>query len=332
MNWTHKKKINNNLIDEKLKKCMETGQFTNYGCHVKKLESFIKEKFKINNEKSVICVSNATLGLWVLCNGIEFKDEIKINWCTQSFTFPSSAQGLLRDAKIIDIDEEGGLDLGMVPHDCNGIIVTNVFGNVVDIDKYVKWADENKKYLIFDNAATAHTFYKGQNSCNYGVGSIISFHHTKPFGFGEGGAVIVDNRYEESIRRLINFGICHEKFLKWNNIGGNYKMSEISAIYILQYLEDFLDKIIEHHKNMYKKYKDTYKMYPNFGDIDNTVLSCFCLIDDKYTEDYVNKMIKSGIMCRKYYNPLLETKNATKIYNKILCYPLNLDINHISLF
>lgn len=331
MSWIHKKTINNSKINERLNKCIETGQFTNNGYNVKDLEDFIKTKFKINDGKSVICVANATVGLWALCNSIEFNDNADINWCSQSFTFPSSVQGLLKNTKIIDIDEEGGLDLNAVPDDCNGIIVTNVFGNVVDISKYEKWANENNKYLIFDNAATAYTFYKGQNSCNYGVGCIISFHHTKPFGFGEGGAIIVDNKYEEAVRRLINFGISNEKQLKWNHFGGNYKMSEISAIYILQYLEDNMDKIIEHHKNMYHMYKDVYKMYPNFGDIDNTVLSCFCLLDDKYTEDYINNMIKRGIMCRKYYNPLIETKNSIHIYNKILCYPLNLKINNIEL-
>jgi dTDP-4-amino-4,6-dideoxygalactose transaminase len=331
MSWIHKKTINHSKINERLQKCVETGQFTNNGYNVKDLEFFIRKNFKINHEKAVICVANATVGLWGLCNSIEFNDNIKINWCSQSFTFPSSVQGLLKNTKIVDIDENGGLDLNLVPNECNGIIVTNIFGNVVDISKYEKWAKEKNKYLIFDNAATAYTFYKGQNSCNYGVGCIISFHHTKPFGFGEGGAIIVDNKYEEAVRRLINFGISNEKQLKWNSFGGNYKMSEISAIYIIQYLEDNMNKIINHHKQMYYKYKDAYKMYPNFGDTDNTILSSFCLLDDKYTPEYINIMINRGIICRKYYNPLIDTPYAVKIYNQILCYPLNLDIYNIEL-
>jgi dTDP-4-amino-4,6-dideoxygalactose transaminase len=331
MSWIHNKTINHIKINERLNKCLETGQFTNNGYNVKDLEFFIRKNFKINDEKSVICVTNATVGLWALTSAIDFNDNINIKWCSQSFTFPSSVQGLLKNTIIVDIDNEGGLNLDMVPDECNGIIVTNVFGNVVDISKYEKWAKDNNKYLIFDNAATAYTFYKGQNSCNYGVGSIISFHHTKPFGFGEGGAIIIDHKYEEAVRRIINFGISNEKQLKWNSFGGNYKMSEISAIYIIQYLEDNMDNIIQHHRNMYEKYKNHYTMYPNFGDIDNTVLSCFCLLDDKFTNEYVNKIIELGIMCRKYYNPLIDTKNAMNIYNKILCYPLNLDINNITL-
>jgi hypothetical protein len=80
---------------------------------------------------------------------------------------------------------------------------------------------------------------------------------------------------------------------------------------------------------MYNKYKDKYIMYPNFGDKDKTVLSCFCLFDDIFTESFINDLIRRNIMCRKYYNPLKDTECAKRMYDKILCYPLNLDIDEI---
>lgn len=330
--WISKKYIDYKRIQELLKECEKTNQFTNGGVNVNKLENFIRNKFEIDYNKAIVCMCNATVAIWALCKSFEMKQNKKLKWVTQSFTFPSSTQGILQDTIILDIDKEGGLDLNEVEKikdKIDGIIVTNIFGNVVDIDKYTKWAKINNKYLVFDNAATGYTFYKNKNSCNYGNGSIISFHHTKPFGFGEGGCVIVDKEYEEDIRRLINFGIHNEKGLKWDRLGGNYKISEISAVYILQYLENNFDKIIKHHIKMYKKYKDKFDMYPNFGDKDKTVLSCFCLFNKKYTKKFINNLIDKGIMCRKYYNPLIETKNAYIFYNKILCYPLNLDITNI---
>jgi hypothetical protein len=36
-------------------------------------------------------------------------------------------------------------------------------------------------------------------------------------------------------------------------------------------------------------------------------------------------------MCRKYYNPLENTKNAIEFYNKILCYPLNMGVKKINI-
>ena len=166
---------------------------------------------------------------------------------------------MLKDAIIVDIDEDGGIDLEQIPKNVNGIIVTNCFGNVVDIDKYVNWCKERNIFLVFDNAGTAYTFYKGKNSCNYGNGSIISFHHTKPFGFGEGGAIIVDKKYEYTIRKLMNFGIDNNKpqeyELYWNRLGNNYKISEISALYIFQYLRENFDNIIEHHRKLYDYFR-----------------------------------------------------------------------------
>lgn len=329
-NWVHKKPINMARVNELLQECIATNIYTNGGKNVRLLEQFIRSRLKIDDSKDIICVANATMALYALCDGISFHHSKNIQWTTQSFTFPSSAQGMLNKTHIVDIDNNGGLDLSSIPSDTEGIIVTNIFGNVVDIDHYVKWAEQHHKYLIFDNAATAYTFYKGRNACNYGHGSIISFHHTKPLGFGEGGAIIVDMEYSESIRRLINFGIHNEKLLPWDRLGANYKMSEIAAIYILQYLEDHFDTIVSHHTAIYQTCKMQYQLYPNFADDGHPIIvSCICLMSDTYTDEYVNSLIQSGIMCRKYYHPLIDTPIATDIYRRILCYPCNLDIKDI---
>lgn len=330
MSWVNLKTINVAKVNKMLKDCTKLNKFTNGGPNVDKLENFIRHKFEIADSKAIVCVANGTMALWCLCCAIEMTIHTSVTWCTQSFTFPSSAQGLLKNTTIVDIDRNGGLDLNCVPNKCNGIIVTNVFGNVVDIDTYEKWAHDNNKILIFDNAATPYTFYKGLNSCNYGSGSIISFHHTKPFGFGEGGAIILNKVFEENARNLINFGL-NNKRCNLNPLGANYKMSDIAAVYIIQYIDDNFDRIVKHHINMYNKYKYKYKMYPNFGDSDRSVLSCFCLFDSKYTKSFIDCLIKQGIMCRKYYVPLANTPIATEFYDKILCHPLNLEIESLDI-
>ena len=250
MNWIPNKLINNNRVNSLLTSSIETGQFTNYGPNVQLLEKIIREKLQIDNSKAVIVVSNGSVALHSLASGIEYYHNKKINWATQSFTFPPSAQGTLKDVKIVDIDKDGGLNLEELDNSIHGIIVTNIFGNVVDIKKYEEWASDNNKFLIFDNAATPYTFYNGKSCCNYGNGCTISFHHTKPLGFGEGGAIIVDKKYENNIRCLNNFGIkLTDKY--WVNEGNNYKMSDISAVYIIQYLDNF-NKIIEKHRVLYE--------------------------------------------------------------------------------
>ena len=333
MNWLAKKNINNEIVQELLKKPLETNQFTNNGPNVKKLEKYIKEKFQIQDSKCVIMVTNGSVALHALSSGIEYMINKKINWATQSFTFPPSAQSNLRDVTILDIDKDGGINLDLVKNNIDGLIVTNIFGNIVDIEKYENYCEKNNKFLIFDNAATSYTFYKGKNCLNYGTGCTISFHHTKPFGFGEGGAIIVDKKYENNIRCLNNFGIgLTNKY--WVSQGNNNKMSEISAIYILQYLMTNLDNIITKHnilynyfKNQIKKYNIShFKLFSSFHD-NIIVPSCFCIIFDNYDESIRNKLLKNNIECRKYYNPLDNTKNSNELYNNILCISCNIDIN-----
>jgi len=334
VNWVPNKLINNNRVNSLLTSSIETGQFTNYGPNVQLLETIIREKLQIDNSKAVIVVSNGSVALHSLASGIEYYHNKKMNWATQSFTFPPSAQGTLKDVKIVDIDNDGGLNLEELDNSINGIIVTNIFGNVVDIKKYEEWANDNNKFLIFDNAATPYTFYNGKSCCNYGNGCTISFHHTKPLGFGEGGAIIVDKKYENNIRCLNNFGFYLKENL-WVRYGNNYKMSDISAVYIIQYLDNF-DKIIEKHRVLYEYFKKQIiqkklplKLFPSYHDDGKITPSCFCLLFDESEKSYKieKKILFSNIFCRKYYNPLKDTKNAVDIFNKILCLPCNVDMN-----
>ena len=228
------------------------------------------------------------------------------------------------------------MDLDEITNNIHGLIVTNIFGNIVDIDKYIDYCNRNNKYLIFDNAATHYTFYKGKNCLNYGNGSIISFHHTKPFGFGEGGAIIVDSKFEIHIRKLINFGINLYKTKYYSQEANNCKMSDISAAYIIQYLENKFEIIINKHQELYNYLENKLKennlnieLYPSFHDKNKICISCFCLLFENYeTSIKIEKfLLENNIFCRKYYNPLKETKNTVYIYNKILCLPCNIDMN-----
>ena len=338
INWINNKDINKNLVDVLLNTCIKTNQFTNYGTNTRKLESLIKDKFKIDDNKVVIVVSNGTSALHSLTAGIQYYNNTKINWATQAFTFPSSAQGYLGNNKILDIDTEGGLCLSEVDKnpDINGIIVTNIFGNIVNIDKYLTYCKNNNIYLIFDNAASSYTFYKNKNCINYGIGCAISLHHTKPFGFGEGGAIIVDKEYEDTIRKINNFGINLEKEQYSHIIGNNYKMSEISAIYIYQYLLCNFLNIIKHNNMLYnyfiKRYNELkinhFKLYKSFHD-DIIVPSCICIIFNNKNNSYkyLDILIKNNISARKYYYPLKKLYNSVDIFNNVLCIPCNIDVS-----
>jgi dTDP-4-amino-4,6-dideoxygalactose transaminase len=328
--WVPKKTIDTDLVNSLLEKSIQTNSFTNYGPNVKLLEQRLNEYLKIDSTKAVICVANGTVAIWALVAAIELECNKKLQFATQSFTFPSSAQGYLDNTLIVDIDSEGGINLSEVPDTCDGIIVTNVFGRVVNIDKYEKWAKVNNKYLIFDNAATSYTFFEGKNSCNYGIGTTVSLHHTKPLGFGEGGVIIVDKKYEEYVRRIINFGIDNlSPTRKWHRFGSNYKMSDIQAVYNLQYLKNF-NEIIEKHQTLYKYYIDQtinipIKNYPTFSKANETFISCICFFTDK-SDTIIKYLLENNIFARKYYYPLEEAQISSLFFKNIVCISFHVDL------
>lgn len=328
VNWIPSKPINHGRVEELLKECEKSNQYTNYGPVVRKLESFIREKFEIDDDRAVVVVSNATIGLGVVASAIDILTSKDIKWATQSYTFPSSAQVKNGRVRIVDIDEEGGIDLeDPILNEVDGLFVSNIFGNVCNIDKYELYCEKKNKALVLDNAATPYTMFSGKNANNFGMASVVSFHHTKMGGFGEGGAIFTTRRMEPIVRRLINFGIDNSSFNpKWEPTGCNGKASDISASYILSYLEDNFDSMCKHNRYLYvlfsselSKFGDSVRLFPNFGG--TPVCSCICVIFRKNTDRLVEMMKNSGFYTRKYYTPLDNSTRANRMYDRILCLP-----------
>lgn len=331
--WVPDKHINQESVMKYLQQSIDSRNFTNYGPNVRLLESTLHSLLKIDEDKVVIACANGTVALWAVVAMFEVYHNKDLQFVTQAFTFPASAQGYLQTVKIADIDDGGGLDISSLdPAACDGIIVTNVFGNTVDISKYEEWCKKHSKLLIFDNAATSYTFYNGKNVSNYGDASIVSLHHTKPIGFGEGGCIVIPKQYESTLRPLLNFGIDNAATNpKWHPKGGNYKMSDIQAAYILQYLEQFND-IVKKTQELYTYFleesKDIkeFKLYPTSVSPEQIpFLSCLAVLCDKSTE-LIDAFLKADIYCRKYYKPLEDLPKSVELYNRIVCISFTKDM------
>ena len=112
-------------------------------------------------------------------------------------------------------------------------------------------------------------------------------------------------------------------------------MSEISAVYILQYLKNNFERIIQHHNMLYNYFKEQfiknnvsdYVLFPNY--FEHGVISCICILYKNIEKSYkvLIKLQNKNIKTRKYYFPLNNDKIANEFYNKIICIPCNLDIS-----
>lgn len=328
--WIAHKSCRENDVSRALAETKAQNQWTNGGPALHALETYLRDALAIERSKCVVCVSNGTVALWAAVAALELSEGRRLRVATQSFTFPASAQGYLYDAQIYDVDAEGGLDLALVdPDQVDIIIVTNVFGNVVRIERYEEWCKVHKKWLLFDNAATPRTFYKGTNALNYGHASTLSFHHTKPLGFGEGGCVVIDNEFEAPLRRVLNFGIDnHALKPQWHAFGANYKMSDLAAAYIQVYIEEQLGEICQHQKQIHACIVDqvpNLSLFPNAAEDNETLYSCLAMLHPR-AQEIKTALENYGVYVRSYYHPLLDTPQAKKFYEMIVCIPIHLDV------
>ena len=338
VNWVQNKTFDCTVFASYLEDTRRTNAFTNSGPTMKRLESEIKRRLGIGEDKAVVATSSGTAALWAAKGALDLSASRRLRFATQAFTFPSSAEGYMSDSAIVDIDEGGGLSLASLESmkdDVDGIVVTNVFGCVVDIDKYTGWARDNNKVLLFDNAATPLTFYRGKNSLNYGDVAICSLHHTKTIGFGEGGFVVCNLSLEPFVRRAINFGIDNNAATpEWSRFGGNYKMSDIAAAAILQFWESDFDGAIARTREVreeFEEFEESFRglrIFPSHHDEGTTPVHTCMPILVKDSSEILRTMNEAGIKARKYYSPLGKGHpNTDAVYAEIVCVPCHADVS-----
>ena len=214
--------------------------------------------------------------------------------------------------------------------DFDGIIVTNCFGASTNILLYEQFCNENNKILLFDNAASSFTYYQNKSLLNYGVGSMVSLHHTKPIGFGEGGFIVFKKHLLESMEKIICFGYTQSDRFSYNIHANNYKMSEIACIYIDDYLSN-LQHIREHHIKMMKYFDDSIiknglsskvSLLKNFSTYEDSLMSTVPIIFT--SKQNVDIFAKNNIEAKKYYYPLDRSSvKANDLFDRIICLPLN---------
>ncbi len=366
--WCAKKPIDFKSVQDILQPSIVSNQFTNNGPIVKELESFIKQSFQLKNE--VHMASSGTAALHALVSGINIMHGNELRYATQAFTFPSSVLGPLKNSIILDQDPEylGPCmkQLTIRKDAFDGVIITNVFGTIVDVHAYRKWCDDHSKTLIFDNAATPVAFVidnnvpassgsrpEYTNVCDIADASIISFHETKFFGRGEGGAIICTKKLWPFVNRAVNFGFDFGTTIRRYHIeASNHRMSDFAAAFLLQYLKVLCEpksmltffEISNHvrtlieaptitdnvskssHNDTKSDHNDSKSLSFLFQNPCKTVYSGLCLRAPIVlsNETIAQMSIDTNIELKKYYVPLIDDAPiAWSLYNHVICIPFH---------
>jgi dTDP-4-amino-4,6-dideoxygalactose transaminase len=144
------------------------------------------------------------------------------------------------------------------------ILATHVFGNPCNVEAIKKIALDHNLKVIYDAAHCFGVRFNNTSLFNYGDVSTCSFHATKIFHTGEGGAMFCkDAELYQKLFHSHNFG--HKGPLNFQGVGINAKMNELQAgmgLAVLPYVEENIRKrkeVIEEY-DLYLNFSKTEKM------------------------------------------------------------------------
>lgn len=234
--YVENKRIDWHRVHEILDLSRRANQWTNFGPVSQALERVIAHILALPPERAVVVCASASVGLTVLAGLNAAKRGRRLRWLVSAYTFAVQRTGVFSDATVVDCDDTGLIDLASAAaapdSQWDGMIVTNLFGALKDSQRFAKFCAERGKALIIDSAAAL----LGPDRTRPGLpAEAISFHHTKPWGVGEGGCVIVDREDVPLVRSMLNLGIGGPDILK--PFAGNGKISDMASALILDRLE-----------------------------------------------------------------------------------------------
>ena len=302
--------------------------WANNGPIVRLLEERLTQVAQLNDDQAVIACSSGTAALNLLAGLHAIKLGRPLRWAVSAFGFFSTFIGPFTNATMIDCDDQGMLDLDALaekPSDqYDGVCVTNLFGLPHDIGPTLQFCREHNKPLIIDNAFGLMDTHRKQYA---NAPEIVSLHHTKPWGFGEGGCAIVHRKDEDLARSLINFGVGYESLAA--PYGFNGKMSDVSAAYILDRIEQANEwaprsaQQVTRVEQLVAKADLPLKPLTPCDTPPAGLAQAVFVAQDPIGDEQLNN---PHVVLRKYYRPMTKPwpKSATDLYNHILnvpCHP-----------
>ena len=315
---------------------------TNRGELVRELEQRLKKHLGLIETK-LLCVNNGTIPLQIALKLLGNGGEI----ITTPFSYVATTAAIVwENCKPIFVDihpkyltiDETKIEAA-ITEKTTCILATHVFGNPCNVEEIERIAKKHNLKVIYDAAHCFGVKYKGKSIFEYGDVSTCSFHATKLFHTGEGGAIFTnDNNLFDKIFYSHNFG--HDGPVEFQGLGINAKISELQAAMGLA--------VLPFMKSVSSKRRDTFDYYNtnlDFNLFKKLILredtswnfSYYPIIFDSEEEllKVEENLVQSEIIPRRYFNPSLNTINyvssvkmpvSENIANTVLCLPFHHDL------
>lgn len=249
-----------------IKQAVENKKICGDGEFTKKCNAWMEDKF--NAQKVLLTTSGTTaLEMAMLLSGFGPGDEVIL----PSYTFSSTATSVvLTGATLVFVDirpdtmniDETKIEAAITDR-TKGIIAVHYAGVACEMDAIVEIAKKHNLKVIEDAAQGVNAFYKGKALGTIGDFGCYSFHETKNYSMGEGGALVINNKeYDERAEILREKGTNRAKFFRgqvdkytWVDYGSSYLPSDLNAAYLFAQLK-CADEINNDRLNTWNYYHD----------------------------------------------------------------------------
>lgn len=300
------------------KKICGDGPFT------KKCDAWIESRF--GTKKAMLTTSGSSaLDMAAFLCGLVPGDEVIL----PSFTFSSTANSfVLAGAKLVfvdirpdtmNIDEQKIEDA--ITSKTKVIVPVHYAGVACEMDTIMDIAKRHNLMVVEDAAQGVMSSYKGKALGTIGDFGCFSFHETKNYSMGEGGAILINNeKYIEKAEILREKGTNRSQFFRgqvakynWVDFGDSYLQSDLNAAYLWAQLE-VADKINEDRLSTWNAYWNALKPFADEGIIELPTVPDQCIHnahmfyikfkDLETRQAYIKHMREKGVQCTFHYVPL----------------------------
>ena len=313
-----------NIKDEDIryvKQVLDSGWYT-MGKQVKKLE---EDMSKYVGVKNAIATNNGTTALEVMFRTVNIKPGDEIIVPAHSYIASATAVRLVGATPVfVDVDMYMNIDPesinDAITDKTKAVLAVDLTGNPCDYDKLENKCKENDIMLLVDGAQSLGSTYKNKSCIANGIMSTTSFHAAKVLTTVEGGMVFTNNNELAEIARAIRTqGESGEKYVH-KYLGGNYRMTDISAAFAIKQLERY-NITLKERKAKVDYYKKLLGDVVAFVDARQESISCnFIFPILHYDCDGLAKFLnENGIGTRRIY-PM--TIPQQPIFNVKKSYPL----------
>jgi dTDP-4-amino-4,6-dideoxygalactose transaminase len=244
---------------------MQSGHISGDGPFTKKCHALLQDALGVPRVLLTTSCTHA-LDMAAILLGTKPGDEVIV----PDFTFVSTANAfVLRGAKPVFVDiradtlnlDETRLEAA-VSDRTHAIVPVHYAGVGCEMDAILEVAESRHIPVVEDNAHGLFGKYKGRYLGTFGTLAAQSFHETKNFSSGEGGALILnDADLIERAEIVREKGTNRSRFFRgeidkytWVDVGSSYLPSDILAAYLFAQLEQ-REKIQSHRRNAWETYR-----------------------------------------------------------------------------